>query len=71
MKTVLLLLNINDGNRSQVENLEKEIYSSVEEIQSEINNIQICELDDFVSDCNNQDLDIENFWIGHAIINDI
>lgn len=69
MKIFIILLPIK-YERKLVEHQENMTFNSTIELkQAYPEDSLICDLSDFMDNCNNQEIDLDNYWIGYANLN--
>lgn len=70
MKTFIVLLPIEENNRSNAEHIENTTYQNIEEFvnNSKCKRSYVLALTNFMDECNNQDINLENYWISYIHI---
>lgn len=67
MKTYVLTLNINNGERKDLECIEGNVYASYDELREKVGflakEINIYPLTDFMDACNDQEIALDEIWI--------
>ncbi len=74
--TYIVMLPVGKGDRTALEHIENEKFDSVEAVRKllseecnmSIDEVDMCPLTDFMDFCNDQDIKIENVWIGYVRI---
>lgn len=70
MKTYILALNIANGEREDLERIEGNVYTSYEELREKVGSlakeINIYPLTDFMDACNNQEIALDEIWVGYV-----
>jgi hypothetical protein len=74
-RTVILLAEVDNIERGEIEAIENKQFNSIEDIYKEIfcseNELSILELTDFMDMCNDQKItSMENDWIGYVQLNE-
>lgn len=70
MKTYILTLNIENGERKDLECIEGNVYASYEELREKVGSlakeINIYPLTDFMDACNDQEIALDEIWVGYV-----
>ena len=70
MKTYILTLNFENGERKDLECIEGNVYASYEELREKVGSlakeINIYPLTDFMDACNDQEIALDEIWIGYV-----
>ena len=70
MKTYILTLNLENGERKDLECIEGNVYASYEELREKVGSlakeINIYPLTDFMDACNDQEIALDEIWVGYV-----
>lgn len=71
MKTIIVLLGVGDFERKQAENIVNREFVHINELREDLfcdkgKNWFEFELTDFMDACNNQEIDLENYWVTYV-----
>lgn len=70
MKTYILTLNLDNGERKDLECIEGNVYASYDELREKVGflakEINIYPLTDFMDACNDQEIALDEIWIGYV-----
>ena len=70
MKTYILALNVENGDRKDLECIEGNVYASYDELREKVGflakEINIFPLTDFMDACNNQEVALDETWISYV-----
>lgn len=70
MKTYILALNLENGERKDLECIEGNVYASYEELREKVGSlakeINIYPLTDFMDACNDQEIALDEIWVGYV-----
>lgn len=65
--TYILVLDIHNGARKELERIEGMIYPNVDALKLAVDkHTQVYNLSDFMDSCNDQEINLKNVWIGYA-----
>jgi hypothetical protein len=67
MKTFIILSPVDNNDRKRSELCENQTYKNVQEFIDTVpgKNRTVCDLTNFMDDCNNQEINLENYWISY------
>jgi len=76
MNTVIVLISMSDftNGRKISENIENTLFNTCNDIlrkarEKENGFVAIYPISDFIDACNNQEIELENFWVSYAQVN--
>ena len=76
MNTVVILISVDDftDGRKIAENIENMLFNTCDDIlrkarEKEDGFVAIYPISDFMDACNNQEIELENFWVSYAQVN--
>ena len=76
MNTVVILISVDDftNGRKISENIENTLFNTWDDIlrkarEKEDGFVAIYPISDFMDACNNQEIELENFWVSYAQVN--
>ena len=70
METYILALNLENGERKDLECIEGNVYASYDELREKVGflakEINIYPLTDFMDACNDQEIALDEIWVGYV-----
>ena len=71
MKTIIILVPVTMGDRTVLEHIENEKFENANDIPKVLNlelgkSVFLQDLTNFMDYCNNQELDLESYWVGYV-----
>lgn len=70
MKTYILMMPVEGNDRVDVEGLSEAVFEDLSQARNTINGneARLIPLYDFMEACNDQEIDLEEYWVSHIYI---
>lgn len=68
METKIIITKVDAWDRADLENVEARNYmdQDVKKIILDIDNTQVFDMSDFMDACNNEEIDLNNYWLTYV-----